>query len=79
MQRTTIMLPTELKLAAQNQANELGISVGKLIRDALRNCLDQDNKGKETDLLFSSYPTYDNNSPSDLSVNHDEYLYGTHK
>ncbi len=31
MQRTTIMLPPELKVAAQNYASEHGVSVGKLI------------------------------------------------
>jgi hypothetical protein len=77
MQRTTIMLPPELKIAAQNLANELGISVGKLIRDALQLCLEKNNKDKETDLLFSDYESYEGDTPKDLSVHHDNYLYET--
>lgn len=79
MQRTTIMLPPELKIAAQNRANELGISVGKLIRDTLRLCLEQNKEGKEADLLFSDFSGFEGITPKDLSVKHDEYLYTDNK
>ena len=79
MQRTTIMLPPELKVAAQNYASEHGVSVGKLIRDALRLCLEQDKKGKNSDLLFSNFSTFEGNTPKDISIKHDEYLYGNKK
>lgn len=77
MQRTTIMLPPELKIEAQNCANELGISVGKLIRDSLKDRIEKNKQGKEVDLLFSRFPTFESDSPKDLSTHHDEYLYGT--
>ena len=76
MQRTTIMLPPELKIEAQNLANELGISVGKLIRDALQLCLEKKKKEKGADLLFSDFPVYKGETAKDLSLNHDYYLYG---
>lgn len=76
MQRTTIMLPSELKIAAQNLANQLGISVGKLIRDTLKQRLEQSKDTKDTDLLFSDFSVYRGNTPKDISVNHDRYLYG---
>ena len=77
MQRTTIMLPPELKIAARNLANELGISVGNLIREALLQRLEQNKKDKKTDLLFSNFSVYEGDTPKDLSVNHDIYLYGS--
>lgn len=75
MQRTTIMLPTELKIEAQNYASELGISVGKLIRDSLKLCLEKNKADKGTDLLFSDFSTFEGATPKDLSINHDHYLY----
>ena len=39
MDRTTIMLPPDLKIRASNQAKKMGISLGKLIRDALEKSL----------------------------------------
>lgn len=71
MQRTTIILPIELKIAAE----ELGISVGKLICDALQLPLKQTKGDKSCDLLFSSFPVYDGNILGDLAKNHDSYLY----
>lgn len=76
MQRTTIMLPPELKIAAQNLANELGISVGNLIRETLQLRLEQNKENRKKDLLFSDFSVYEGYTPSDLSANHDSYLYG---
>jgi hypothetical protein len=76
MERTTIMLPPELKIEAQNYASELGISVGKLIRDSLQLCLEKNKKDKGEDLLFSSFATFEGSTPEDLAANHDQYLYG---
>ena len=74
MERSQIMLPTELKAKAKKKAAELGISFGEFIRIALNQFL---SKGPdESDPLFDQGLVYDGDSPDDLSSNHDAYLYG---
>ena len=43
MDRTTIMLPPELKIRASNQAKKERISLGQFIREALKKSLDSEN------------------------------------
>lgn len=77
MERTTIMLPSELKTRASNQALKKGVSLGRYIRDALRSSLDRENEGLvEHDTLFRDDVVYLGDAPGDLAVNHDRYLYG---
>lgn len=75
MQRTTIMLPGELRLQAMRQAQRLGISLGELIRKSLTGIL----KSKtvvEVDTLLADRAVYTGSVPKDLAKNHDDYLYG---
>lgn len=75
MQRTTIMLPGELRHQAMRQAQRLGISLGELIRKSLLGIL----KSKTisgVDTLFTDRAVYQGSAPKDLAKNHDNYLYG---
>jgi hypothetical protein len=75
MTRTTIMLPEDLKLRAQEIAGRLGISLAELIRDTLERRLDA-RPDWQDDPLFADVPVYEGAVPQDLSQEHDRYLYG---
>ncbi len=77
MKRTTIMLPDDLKIRAHNRARGMGISLGELIRESLEATLNHPDEEKLTkDSLFTDDALYDGKVPTDLSRNHDRYLYG---
>lgn len=76
MKRTTVMLPRNLKLRAAKRANSMGISLGELIRKALKNLLSSSSITASEDPLFEDSATSSEVVPSDLSKNHDKYLYG---
>jgi len=77
MQRTTVMLPQDLKLQAQRHARELGVSLGELIRESLEAMIRGSDGDRSTvDPFFSDNAVYVGEAPRDLSVNHDGYLYG---
>lgn len=79
MHRTTIMLPPELKLRAQQLAKREGVSLGDLIRRALdawiRAPRDASPSSVE-DSLLADDAVWTGDVPADLSQNHDRYLYG---
>jgi hypothetical protein len=75
MTRSTIMLPEELKVRAQDKARELGMSFGELLRESLERRLGVPGDRLE-DPLFANVPVYDGPAPEDLSEEHDRYLYG---
>ena len=79
MTRTTVMLPDQLKGRARQLARERGISLGQLIRESLEAALKDDGmSSSRRDPLFSDTGVYrGDEAPSDLSLRHDEYLYGT--
>ncbi len=80
MDRTTIMLPPELKTRASNQAKKMNISLGQYIREALKKSLEIENKrGADDDSLFSDNAVFAGTTPEDLAFNHDGYLYGDEK
>ena len=74
MHRTTIMLPPELKARAEERASKLGISLGRLIREALTAILARETALREDDPLFGNHPVFD--GVDDLAERHDDYLYG---
>lgn len=77
MERTTIMLPHDLKVKAANRANILGISLGKFIRESISNALENDhNQTTEDDPLFKEDDIFCGETPIDLAQRHDHYLYG---
>ena len=74
MYRTTIMMPSQLKLKAQKLAATQGISLGKLIRLTLEErCASL--RAAEQDPFFADQQFYTGNVPSDISIHHDDYLY----
>lgn len=77
MDRTTIMLPPDLKIMASNQAKKERISLGQFIREALKKSLDSENrKSTDDDPLFLDNAVFDGTTPEDLASNHNGYLYG---
>lgn len=75
MERTTIMLPPELKTRAVRRARRKGISFGEYVREALTAELSREG-GKGVDSFLSDTAVYRGEAPSDLSARHDDYLYG---
>lgn len=76
MYRTTIMLPTGLKTRALVSAHEEGISLGEFIRNSLQERLNNINANSGIDPFFADKKYYTGKIPTDLSLNHDLYLYG---
>jgi predicted DNA-binding protein len=76
MQRTTIMLPSELKARSQALARRLGISFGELTRESLEACLRGYEGEVREDTLFD-LDVFRGPAESDLSERHDDHLYGS--
>ena len=80
MDRTTIMLPPELKTRASNQAKKMRISLGQYIREALQKSLDMENRPEANDdSFFLDNAVFNGTTPEDLVSDHDRYLYGDKK
>lgn len=73
MQRTTILLPAELKRRAVKRAKERGVSFGELVRKALAAHL-RDVSDTE-DSLLADLAVFQGKTPRDLAAEHDRYLY----
>ena len=76
MIRTTILLPLELKKKVESKAKERGISLGEFIRLSIQEAISPKKNQIEKDPFFSDSEFYEGNMPSDISLNHDEYLFG---
>ncbi len=76
MKRTTVMLPMDLKIRAEEHARKTGVSLGRLIREALEATLRGLSREPEEDPLFSDGAVHRDEGPRDLAKNHDNYLYG---
>ena len=74
MEHVKITLPAELKTRAEALAREEGFSLAELIRTLLENRL-KAAKPTEQDPFFADHETFGGDVPSDLSANHDKYLY----
>ena len=70
---TTIELPTDLKLKAEQAAQARGVSLSDFVRESLEWVLAQT---VESDPLFADNAVYFGKDPTDLAAGHDEYLYG---
>ena len=76
MQRTTILLPADLKAKALRRAREQGLSLGEFLRRALEAALAGPGETpSKADPLFSDVSVYDGSVPADLAANHDDYVY----
>ncbi|MBN1684809.1 MAG: hypothetical protein JW855_05190 [Gammaproteobacteria bacterium] len=79
MHRTTIMLPDETKREAIRLAHYEGISLGQLIRKLLNIRIKQVQHSASNvsqDPFFADQNYFSGEAPSNLSVQHDDYLYG---
>ena len=79
MQRTTIMLPRDLKQRAAREAQARGVSLGGLIREALAALLRRGTEHAGEDPLIADGAVYDGPIPADTSARHDDLLYGPAK
>ena len=70
---TTLDLPAELKILAEQAASARGLSLEEFVRDVLEGAL---GVAGEADPLFSDEAVYVGAAPTDLSANPDRYLYG---
>ena len=76
MERTTIMLPDDLRTRTASRARELGISMGELIRLAIEAALSNPEQARKHDTFFSDTAVFRDKGPENLADNHDQYLYG---
>ncbi len=76
MNRTTLMLPTDLKARSERRARDLGISFGELVRRSLVRWLDETASPAAQDALYADAVVSAADTPSDLSAHPDDYLYG---
>jgi predicted transcriptional regulator len=74
MKRTTIMLPEELRLRAQQLARASNQSLADLIRKSLEKTL-AEKRHLAKDSFFADKVTWKGSAPKDLSANVDKYLY----
>jgi hypothetical protein len=72
MHRTTILLPDELYKTAGKEAKSLGVSLGELIRRRLSVA---EPVAKTRPAFFARQP-WSGEASVDLSINHDQHLYG---
>ena len=79
MKRTTIMIPEDLKMRAIVRAKIMEISLGGFIRESLEKALKRPGKDGficDEDPFFADDAVFSGKAPSDLALNHDDYLYG---
>jgi hypothetical protein len=78
----TIHLPEELKQSAEHIAQSRGVTLDEFVCDSLRQSLQQVEDRDQmfnTDPLFADRAVFTGEAPSDLSAEHDYYLYGDGK
>jgi len=73
--RTTIRLPRRLKQLATARARARKTSFNEFVRQAVERAVIPTSGTQSRDPLFSDLAVYDGPVPSDISVNHDKYLY----
>ena len=79
-ERTTVVLPGPLKQRAVARAREQGISFGEFVRRAVEKMLSAPPRGtgrkKTGDPFWDNLKVY-RGGPADVSIRHDDYLYGS--
>jgi len=75
--RTTVVLPPKLKQRATACARRKGVSFSEFVRQVLQEAVSRApaKPAGGRDPFWTNVPVYDGPVPSDLSVNHDKYLY----
>jgi hypothetical protein len=79
MNRTSILVPPELRNRADRRARQLGISFGELVRRALAAMLDEALEVETGDAFLAEGAVYDGDAPGGASIHHDEHLYGNRR
>ena len=75
MHRTTIMIPEDLKTRIEDFSRKKGLSMGEVVREAVKELLMRSDESKG-DSFFCDKVVYKEDAPKDISLKHDEYLYG---
>ncbi len=75
MKRTTVMIPEDLKIRASKRANEVGISLGGFIRESLEKALKSNPASSLDDPFLNDNAVFGGDTPVDLALDHDKYLY----
>lgn len=78
MQRTSLMLPTELKTRAASRARRAGISFGRFVRTSIEEKLNRTSddvvaSGRDPFFAFDAIVVTD--GPNDMARNHDAHLH----
>jgi len=77
MEKTDIILTSELKMQALQHALKMGISLEQFIRNAIEKSLKEfDNANVVDDPFLADNAVFSGETPPDLAQNHDVYLYG---
>jgi hypothetical protein len=76
MNRTTVMLPSELKQKASRRSREMGISFGEFVRISIQDELAR-HYPEQSDSLFADTAVFAGEAPVNAADNHDELLYGS--
>jgi Arc/MetJ-type ribon-helix-helix transcriptional regulator len=74
MKRTTVMLPAELHEKAAKYAARRRVSMGSVIRKALREALEKPSEESSRDSLWADKEVFRGSTPRDLARRHDHYL-----
>jgi hypothetical protein len=75
MKRTTVMIPEDLKIRAARHAKAVGISLGEFIRESLEKALKSNPAGFLDDSFLNDNAVFEGETPVDLALDHDKYLY----
>lgn len=74
MQRTTIILPEQIRSRLVGDAERLKISFGELVRNILQKYVVARGSKSLADPFLASTTVFDDNGPRDVSSRHDDYL-----
>ncbi len=73
--RTTVILPVQLKKRAMAAARQRKISFAEFVRQAVDRAAPPRRRGKGNDPFWADVAVYNGPVPPDISSNHDKYLY----
>lgn len=76
MTEIIVPLPDDLRTDAENAARAKGVALDEFVRTCLANTL---RRSRANDPFFADLEVFRGDAPSDLSVRHDDYLYGEEK
>jgi len=73
MVNISVPFPEPLREQAEAAARERGLSLDEFVRESVTIAV---GKSRSSDPLFGNVEVFTGDAPSDLSENHDHYLYG---